>query len=130
MEDKDVQYWIDISEYDLKVAECLLERGYYIYVGFMCHQSIEKMLKAIYVKNNNKTPPYTHKLDRLIEEAKISNLFSVTQLSFIDELTPLNIQARYPVYKDSIHKFIKKERAEDILQKTQELWKWLRQRIE
>ena len=63
MEDKDVQYWIDISEYDLKVAECLLERGYYLYVGFMCHQSIEKMLKAIYEKNNNKTPPYTHKLD-------------------------------------------------------------------
>jgi len=130
MDDKDIQYWIDISEYDLTVAECLLEQKHYIYVGFMCHQSIEKMLKAIYVKNNNKIPPYTHKLDRLIEEARISSLFSEAQLSFIDELTPLNIQARYPVYKNSIHKLVTKERAGDILQKTQELWKWLRQRIE
>lgn len=130
MEDKDIQYWIDISEYDLDVAGGMLEKGYYIYVGFMCHQSIEKMLKAIYVKNNNKIPPYIHKLDRLIYESKIKNLFSETQLDFIDELTPLNIQARYPAYKDSIYKLVTREKAEDILKKTKGLWKWLRQKID
>jgi len=129
MEDEDVLYWIEISEYDLKVAEGMLEKGYYIYVGFMCHQSIEKLLKAIYVKNNNKTPPYIHKLDRLIEEAGIRFQFTEKELSFVDELTPLNIQARYPVYKDSIYKLVSKNQADDILQKTKGLWKWLREKI-
>ena len=129
MEDEDVLYWIEISEYGLKVAEGMLEKGYYIYVGFMCHQSIEKLLKAIYVKNNNKTPPYIHKLDRLIEEAGIRFQFTEKELSFVDELTPLNIQARYPVYKDSIYKLVSKNKADDILQKTKGLWKWLREKI-
>lgn len=130
MEDKDIQYWIDISEYDLDVAKGMLEKGYYIYVGFMCHQAIEKILKAIYVRNNDRIPPYVHKLDRLIEEAGIKNLFSEIQLDFIDELTPLNIQARYPAYKDSIYKLVNKEKAECIFKKSKELWKWLRQKID
>lgn len=130
MEDKDIQYWVDISEYDLTVAEGMLEKGYYIYVGFMCHQAIEKIIKAIYVRNNNKIPPYIHKLDRLIEETGIKNLFSEIQLDFIDELAPLNIQARYPAYKDSIYKLVNKEKAEYILGKSKELWKWLRQKID
>lgn len=130
MKDKDVQYWIEISEYDLKVAEGMLEKGYYIYVGFMCHQSIEKILKGIYIKNYNQIPPHIHKLDRLIEESGIKDLFSESQLDLIDELTPLNIQARYPAYKDSIYRLVTKEKGEDILQKTKELWKWLRQNID
>jgi HEPN domain-containing protein len=48
-ENKTINYWIDLSEYDLNVAESLLEKGHYLYMGFMCHQSVEKMLKAIYV---------------------------------------------------------------------------------
>lgn len=129
MEERNIRYWIDISEYDLKVAEGMLEKGYYIYVGFMCHQSIEKILKAIYVKNIDKMPPYIHKLDKLIDESGIKTLFSKIQLSFIDELTPLNIQARYPAHKDSVYKLVSKEKAEDVLLKTQELWKWLRQNL-
>jgi len=55
---KTVAYWIKISEYDLKVAEAMLEKGHYLYVGFMCHQSVEKMLKAVFVAKNKTVPPY------------------------------------------------------------------------
>jgi HEPN domain-containing protein len=44
MNDK-VQYWIEISDYDLETAESMLKSKRYLYLGFMCHQAIEKALK-------------------------------------------------------------------------------------
>lgn len=129
MSDKTVQYWIELSEYDLKVAESMLEKGHYLYVGFMCHQAVEKMLKAVYVSKNKTAPPYIHKLDKLIELAGLRESFSEDRYDIIDELTPLNIQARYPAYKDAIHRLIGKEKAEEIQSKTRELIQWLKAEI-
>ncbi len=42
-----VAYWIDIADYDLKTAEAMYRTGRWLYVAFMCHQVIEKTLKAI-----------------------------------------------------------------------------------
>ena len=67
MSEKTIQYWIDISEYDLQVAKSLLEKDHYLYVGFMCHQAVEKMFKGLYVKQTSTMPPYIHKLDRLVD---------------------------------------------------------------
>lgn len=38
----DKNYWIEIAKYDLETAEAMLKSKRYLYVGFMCHQSIEK----------------------------------------------------------------------------------------
>ena len=45
MNDK-VTYWIEMSDYDLETADAMLATSRYLYVGFMCHQTIEKILKA------------------------------------------------------------------------------------
>ena len=45
MNDK-VTYWIEMSDYDLETADAMLATDRYLYVGFMCHQTIEKILKA------------------------------------------------------------------------------------
>jgi len=42
-----IEYWIEIAAYDLATAKALLETKRFLYVGFMCHQAIEKILKAI-----------------------------------------------------------------------------------
>ena len=41
-------YWLKIANYDLKTAEAMLKSKRYLYVGFMCNQSIKKILKGIY----------------------------------------------------------------------------------
>lgn len=46
MEDR-VRYWMDMSEYDIETAEAMLETKRYLYVGFMCHQTIEKSYARI-----------------------------------------------------------------------------------
>jgi len=45
-----IRYWTDLSEYDFDTALLMLNGGKYLYVGFMCHQSVEKILKAYYIK--------------------------------------------------------------------------------
>ena len=60
-----VQYWIEIAEYDLKTAKVMLDGKRFLYVGFMCHQVIEKMLKAYYTFNIKKVPPFIHNLPEL-----------------------------------------------------------------
>ena len=39
-----VKYWQEISKYDLDTAKAMLESKKYLYVGFMCHQVIEKII--------------------------------------------------------------------------------------
>lgn len=41
-----VAYWLDIADYDLDTAEAMYQTGRWLYVAFMCHQVIEKTLKA------------------------------------------------------------------------------------
>jgi len=41
-----VTYWVELSDYDMKTAEAMLKSERYLYVGFMAHQAIEKILKA------------------------------------------------------------------------------------
>ncbi len=42
------KYWLDLSDYDFETAEAMLAGGRFLYVGFMCHQTIGKILKARY----------------------------------------------------------------------------------
>lgn len=42
----DTENWIAMSDYDIGTAEHMLSSGRYLYVIFMCHLALEKMLKA------------------------------------------------------------------------------------
>ena len=114
-EQNKIDYWVDIADYDLKTAEAMLETGRYLYVGFMCHQVIEKMLKGYYVFIRNEQPPYIHTLDRLAKMTELFDEFSENQKEFIRRLQPLNIETRYHVYKEKLLKFLTKETGEDII---------------
>ena len=54
-----VQYWLDLTEYDIETAKVMLNGGRYLYVGFMCHQVIEKALKAVIARDcvDDEIPP-------------------------------------------------------------------------
>ncbi|MEG1008673.1 MAG: HEPN domain-containing protein [Clostridia bacterium] len=86
-----INYWIEMSEYDLETAKAMLKSKRYLYVGFMCNQVIEKILKAIYVKNIKQIPPYIHKLTKLAELSNLYNDMNEEQKKFLDNLQPMNI---------------------------------------
>ena len=130
MNEKTIKYWIELSNYDLETANAMLKTKRFLYVGFMAHQTIEKMLKAYIVKIKNEVPSYTHNLLLLAEEAKLQNEFSEIQLALLDKLMPLNIEARYPRYKEKLLESLTQEKCESILKDTRELQKWIKAKLE
>jgi HEPN domain-containing protein len=129
MNEKTIKYWQEISEYDLITAEAMLNTKRYLYVGFMCHQAIEKILKAYYVKVKNETPPYLHDLEKLTEYSGLINFLSKEQLAFIEELNPLNIEARYPKFKNQMFQVMKGKDCEYFLKKSGELREWISKKL-
>jgi HEPN domain-containing protein len=85
-------YWIEIADYDLETAKAMLVSKRYLYVGFMCHQVIEKTIKAYYSSAKEDVPPYSHNLKSLAEKCELLPLFSEEQLDFIEELLPMNLR--------------------------------------
>lgn len=127
--DKKVIYWIEMSDYDLETANAMLATSRYLYVGFMCHQTIEKILKAFWSKNLEETPLKIHSLSRLIERTGLDGQLSDKQLDFIDRLEPLNIEARYPSYKDRLMKSLTKDYCEKLLMDTRNLQLWIKNKL-
>ena len=59
--DDHIKYWLDSADHDLDTAESLFSAGKYDWCLFLGHLVLEKVLKALYVKDNeNRMPPKTH----------------------------------------------------------------------
>ncbi len=70
-------YWMDSAGYDLQTAKAMLETKRYPYVGFMCHQTIEKTLKDIFVtRKPDEELPYIHSPVRLENLSGVSSEMS------------------------------------------------------
>lgn len=107
----------------------MLETRRLLYVGFMCHQTIEKALKCIFVSRKPEEElPYIHKLMRLANLSEISGEMSEEQLSLLDMLSPLNIEARYPLHKSRLLESLTVERCEKMIQEMEALFLWIRKK--
>ena len=124
-----VTYWMELSDYDIKTAEAMFKSERYLYVGFMAHQAIEKILKAHFVSINGVTAPFSHSLSFLAKQSDIYKEFSEEQKDFIDLLEPMNIEARYPTHKEQLLKSLTEKRCAEILKNANELQKWIIQKL-
>ncbi len=128
MDDK-VKYWQELSDYDLDTAVAMLKSKRYLYVGFMCHQAIEKIFKAYHAKLNSEIVPLSHSLSYLAKNGSFYNSFSEEQKDFIDQIEPLNIEARYPSHKERLLKSLTYERCTEIIKKTSQLQQWIKMKL-
>jgi len=126
-----IQYWFDLAEEDLSIAKVVLDANKLIHSVFMCHQTIEKALKGIISQYclNDEIPPKIHHLPKLAERAKLYALMSVEQQEFIKELTPMNVESRYPEYKKQIEEGLSDAICKEIYVKTEELLCWLKAKL-
>ncbi|MDR3328697.1 MAG: HEPN domain-containing protein [Prevotellaceae bacterium] len=124
-----IQYWVGISDYDMDTAVAMLQSRRYLYVSFMCHQVVEKILKACYTKLKEDTPPFIHNLIHLAERCDLFEMLSDEQKKFVVALTPLNIEARYPEYKKSIAQTLSHAKCEAMIEQTKALQQWIKETI-
>ncbi|GHT66074.1 DNA-binding protein [Bacteroidia bacterium] len=124
-----VHYWIDLSDYDRDSIEAMWRGGRYLYVGFVCHQTIEKIFKAYYTKLRKDSPPLVHRLMYLAEQGGFCDTLSEEQKNFVRELDPLNIEARYPEYKERLLKRLTPAYCTELITKTKALQLWIKEKL-
>ena len=125
--DVKIKYWLDVAFYDMETAKAMHKAKRYVYVGFMCHQVIEKVIKGYYWLQKNEEPPYIHNLLLLAKKSSLYELLSEEQRNLLDYLEPLNIRARYPRDKDELLVGFTKTKSMDIIKQTEALFKWTSQ---
>jgi len=127
-EDK-VKHWVKLSDENFRVAKDLLKSKHLLQTGFFCHLTIETIFKAYFSQQKDELPPYIHNLPRLAQLADFYDSMSDAQKDFIFKLYPFNIEARYPEYKSLLARSLNIQKCEILLQKTQELQLWIKEKI-
>ncbi|MDR1342173.1 MAG: HEPN domain-containing protein [Prevotellaceae bacterium] len=124
--EKQLKYeeWFLQSDYDLEVADSMLQTGRNIYSIFMCHLSVEKALKGLYIKRLNKIPPKIHNLMYFVGKTALdvpdeANVF----LAWINELS---ITTRYPEDLRKMIALYTKKQTADIYQQTKSVPQWIK----
>ncbi len=93
--DEHIKYWIKSSEQDMDTAKYLISGKRWIHGLFFCHLAIEKLCKAVWVKNNEQNiPPKTHNLLKLLTESRID--YDDVTLDTLNKLNEFQLDGRYP----------------------------------
>ena len=127
--DEKIQYWINLSDNDLKVAHTLLKGRHYLYVGFMCHQVIEKIFKTYYTKLKSDNSPYSHDLRYIAIAADFWKDLSEIQQSQVIQLLPLQIEARYPELKSKVAQSLTEAKCKQLIEQVKEIQQWTLEQI-
>jgi HEPN domain-containing protein len=115
-----IDYWISTSNDDFEVFTLLFNSQRYLHAFFIAHLSVEKLVKAHWVKDNEgNVPPKSHNLLYLVKQTAMT--LSVEQIKILNFLNDFQIQGRYPDYKLKIQKILTKEYSETIFPKIIEI---------
>lgn len=124
-----VTYWLDIADYDLETAEAMYRTQRWLYVAFMCHQVIEKTIKAYWSLQRDDTPPYVHNHMRLADGCGLYEQMSEEQKSFLEIITNYNIEARYPEDKAELARALRPEVCRSMIDNTKHLQQWIKDKL-
>jgi len=121
------EYWLDIAQYDLSVANSMLKSKHWLYVVFMCQQSIEKLVKGLYSFYLPDTPPHLHNIKTIVTRIEPYLPFPIPSdtMEFFDELTAYYLNNRYPDFISKLSSQIGETEAADVLEKSKEVFTWL-----
>ena len=117
--------WYFQSDYDLDVAKSMLDSGRNIYCIFMCHLSLEKALKGLYIKRTADFPAKTHNLIYFVD--KIGLDIPDADMEFLNMLNTLSVPTRYPEDLEQLLKAYSKERTAIILQQSKIIQQWIKE---
>ena len=120
-----MNYWIESANEDYNVMLDLKEKNRNTYCLFFGQMIIEKLLKALYAKNNKGTPyaPKTHDLLYLAEKLNLE--LTEEQEVTLNEITTFNLSTRYDDYKRAFYNKCTDEYTEEQINKIKEVKAWL-----
>ena len=112
--EKQISYWLKTSIDDLETIDLLFDGKKYVQSLFFVFFSLEKILKAHWVKGNDQNfPPKTHNLMLLYENSKLN--LNEEQTNFLQMMNVYQIEGRYPDYISMLYNSITMEMANKII---------------
>jgi len=123
---KTINYWREGADYDLETAEALFKIKRYPYALFFGHLSLEKILKALVVKESEKHAPYTHSLPLLSSKLPFITEEIRKKLARFMEFY---LESRYPEERKSFYKKCTKKFTEKSLKEIKVIFQWLKKKL-
>jgi HEPN domain-containing protein len=106
----------------------MYKAGRHLYVVFMCHLAIEKMLKALLAhKYPENVLPKIHSLINLSQRGEIA--LPENLKDFFQRLDSVSVVTRYPEDLRTLSKEFNQDTAKRILADTKRMIKWLKQHL-
>ena len=121
---KGYEEWFFQSDYDLETAYQMLLSGRNIYCIFMCHLSLEKALKGLYIKRSYGFPPKLHDLIYFIDSMSLSP--DNTHQNFLMWLNRMGIITRYPEDLQSMINLFSPEQTSNIYKQAKTIQQWIK----
>ncbi len=119
-----ILYWQKNSEEDIETADILFQKRKFKESLFFCHLTIEKALKAHFVKSKKVLAPRTHNLIYLQRNSDLD--LNNEQIELLTYLMKFQLEGRYPEYQSIPPS---KEYSELLLTQTKELHQCLIQAL-
>jgi len=123
-----IDYWLKTAQHDLESALSIFSSGRYDWALFIGHLALEKLLKALWVKTHDSNiPPRIHDLVKIAQETQLQ--LTPEEIIFLEEVTDLHIETRYPDYKFEFYKLCTKEFSQQKLQQIKEFFECTRKKL-
>jgi HEPN domain-containing protein len=115
-----IDYWIETSNNDWVTVEAMFVAGRYLHCLFWAHLVLEKLAKALWVKNHTENiPPKVHNIVWLIEEALVE--ITSEDKIFLEVFNRFQLSTRYPDYLRKIESICTKNLTIEQLDKVNEI---------
>ena len=124
------EYWLELCDDDLETAIWLLKGSRLLHCGYFCHQIAEKAFKAAISKNTGEIQPKIHDLPKLAANGNLYDKLSKQHLNLLDKLKSMQIEARYPEYKEAISQTLNLVYYKELFDETEDLLCWIKQQLE
>lgn len=122
-----IKFWIESSDKDYESMLNMYKIKEYSYALFVGHLVIEKLLKALYVKNNGINIPRIHDLEKLSNSAGLR--LTEKHANELQDITKFNIGIRYDDYKNTFYKKCTEKFTKENIKSINGLRKWLKKKI-
>lgn len=123
---KAVRFWLLASKDNFETATAMLKAGRYNFTMFMCQQTVEALLKAIFIVQRSERPEYIHKLPKLVEMAGIDIPKSIDKK--ILKIDAHYIKARYKEDRFNT-KIYNKKNAFLLLKDVEDVIRWFTKKL-
>lgn len=126
--DKHIKHWYNSANESWDSAVYLAKGKHASLALFALHLTIEKFLKALWLKESvSNTPPYTHDLQKLCDEVELE--INAGDYDFLSVMNSWNIRGRYPDYTKKLYQNTTAKYLEEQIEKVEKLKKWLEEKI-